>query len=85
MLESQSQFLLFSFGLVLSEYVMSVLFPEIWTVMALTGATAAVYVMFILPGALVYKTSEGGEDLLMSKVSIFFGLVMMMFGVIDNV
>ena len=85
MLESQSHFLLFSFGLVLSEYVMSVLFPEIWTVMALTGATAAVYVMFILPGALVYKTSEGGEDLLMSKVSIFFGLVMMMFGVIDNV
>jgi sodium-coupled neutral amino acid transporter 2 len=84
-LEGQGKFLLFSFGLVLAEYVLSVIFPEIWTVMALTGATAAVYVSFILPGALVYKTSEGGEDWFMARFSIVFGVVMMLFGVIDNV
>ena len=77
--------MLFSFGLVLVEYVMSVVFPEIWTIMALTGATAAVYVMFILPGALIFKTSERGEDWFMSRFSIILGLVMMLFGVIDNV
>lgn len=84
-LEGEREFLVFSFGLVLVEYVMSVVFPEIWTVMALTGATAAVYVMFILPGALIFKTSECGEDWFMSRFSIAFGLVMMLFGVMDNV
>ena len=84
-LEGEREFLLFSFGLVLVEYVMSVVFPEIWTIMALTGATAAVYVMFILPGALIFKTSERGEDWFMSRFSIILGLVMMLFGVIDNV
>ena len=81
----EGAFLLFSFGLVLVEYVMSVAFPQIWTIMALTGATAAVYVMFILPGALVSKTSDRREDWFMSRFSIIFGFVMMFFGVIDNV
>jgi amino acid permease len=84
-LVGEGAFLLFSFGLVLVEYVMSVAFPQIWTIMALTGATAAVYVMFILPGALVSKTSDRGEDWFMSRFSIIFGFVMMFFGVIDNV
>jgi len=83
--DGNHQFLVFTFSLLLGEYALSVLLPDIWGVMSLTGATAAVYVMFILPGALLHRTSREARDSIAGRLLIALGMVTMIFGVVENV
>ncbi|GAB4822493.1 hypothetical protein N2152v2_009539 [Parachlorella kessleri] len=55
---STAGFLLTSYVLLLVLYLVSILVPSVWTALSLTGATAAVLVAFILPGALILKTER---------------------------
>jgi hypothetical protein len=71
-----------SYVIVLVEYLVSIFFPNIWTVMSLTGATAAVYVSYILPGALVCSVhGDGKMDVIMGGFCVTLGIIMCIFGV----
>jgi hypothetical protein len=50
-----------SYAILAAAYTISILFPSVWTAMSLTGATAAVFVAYILPGALVAKVDKGSR------------------------
>lgn len=71
-----------SYSIIWVEYLISILFPNIWTVMSLTGATAAVYVSYILPGALVWSVHGDGKiDFALGGFCVALGILMSIFGV----
>lgn len=76
------RFYIKSYSIILVEYLISILFPNIWTVMSLTGATAAVYVSYILPGALVCRVhGDGKTDVILGGFCVVLGILMSIFGV----
>lgn len=54
-------FLAVSFSILAVQYATSIAFPSVWTAMSLTGATAAVFLAYILPGALVARVPGTGR------------------------
>lgn len=78
-------FLIVSWGILAAVYAVSILFPSVWTAMSLTGATAAVFVAYILPGALVAKVPESSlKDRVLGGLCIGLGLLMGVVGVLDT-
>jgi sodium-coupled neutral amino acid transporter 2 len=75
-------FLIKSYAIVLVQYLVSITFPNIWKVMGLTGATAAVYVSYILPGALILSVRGDGKlDIILGGVCVVLGIIMGIVGV----
>jgi len=78
-------FLYLSYSILFAEYVVSILFPNIWTAMSLTGATAAVYVAYILPGALIINAGgDGAKDTILGAVCVILGVLMGVVGVANT-
>jgi len=78
-------FFVLSWSILAVEYVISVLFPSVWVAMSLTGATAAVFVAYILPGALIIKVAGGTRvDRVLGIVCVVMGVVMGCVGVFDT-
>lgn len=78
-------FLRVSYTILASVYAVSILFPSVWTAMSLTGATAAVFVAYILPGALIMKVgSQGTMDQILGGVCVVLGLLMGVVGVLNT-
>lgn len=83
-LEGRS-FLYKSYAILFAEYVVSIMFPNIWVAMSLTGATAAVFVAYILPGALILKVGgQGPVDKILGATCIILGTVMGVVGVVNT-
>ena len=78
-------FLTISYTILAIQYATSILFPSVWTAMSLTGATAAVFVAYILPGALIARV-EGASTT--SKVlgwtCVGLGILMGFVGVLNT-
>ena len=74
-----------SYVILLVEYIISILFPSVWTAMSLTGATAAVFIAYILPGALMAKV-EGSDTLhkVLGWVCVGLGTLMGVVGVLNT-
>lgn len=74
-----------SYVILAVQYVVSISFPSVWTAMGLTGATAAVFIAYILPGALVArvpganKTQQG-----LGWTCVVLGTVMGVVGVLNT-
>ena len=78
-------FLAVSFTILGAQYAISILFPSVWTAMSLTGATAAVFVAYILPGALIVKVGgQGAWDRSLGAVCVGLGLLMGAVGVLNT-
>lgn len=81
----QPQFLTISYTTLVIVFVTSVVFPSVWTAMTLTGATASVFVAYILPGALILKVGRGTLwDTVMGSVCVGLGLVISVVGVLNT-
>lgn len=78
-------FFVLSWSILAVEYLISILFPSVWVAMSLTGATAAVFVAYILPGALIIKVHGGTRvDKVLGIVCVVLGIVMGCVGVFDT-
>eukprot|EP00889_Picochlorum_renovo_P004354 jgi/Picre1/31384/NNA_006736.t1 len=78
-------FLWKSYAIVFVEYLVSILFPNVWKAMSLTGATAAVYVSYILPGALILSVHGSGmKDNILGGVCVVLGVIMSVVGVVKT-
>lgn len=80
-----SGFLYMSYAILFFEYFISILFPNIWVAMSLTGATAAVYVAYILPGALILNVGgDGLKDRVFGAICVVLGVLMGVIGVANT-
>jgi len=80
-------FLMVSFSILAVQYAVSILFPSVWTAMSLTGATAAVFVAYILPGALIIRVEGPGQfgaDKVLGAVCVGMGALMGIVGVLNT-
>lgn len=80
-------FLFISYAILAIQYAVSILFPSVWTAMSLTGATAAVFVAYILPGALIMRVTgpeQGGADKILGAICVGMGLLMGVVGVLNT-
>jgi hypothetical protein len=78
-------FLGLSYSILVVLYVISVVFPSVWTAMSLTGSTAAVYIAYILPGAIIAKVkSEDLRSVVLGRLCVVLGLVMGAAGVANT-
>lgn len=74
-----------SFSILAVEYVVSILFPSVWTAMSLTGATAAVFLAYILPGALILRVDRHGwVNRILGAVCVVLGILMGVVGVLNT-
>uniref|UniRef100_A0A1D2A8A4 Amino acid transporter transmembrane domain-containing protein n=2 Tax=Auxenochlorella protothecoides TaxID=3075 RepID=A0A1D2A8A4_AUXPR len=74
-----------SYSILAVLYVVSIAFPSVWGAMSLTGATAAVMVAFILPGALVVRLErESHLSRALGYLCVGLGLVMGVVGVANT-
>ena len=78
-------FLVISYTILAVLYIISILFPSVWTAMSLTGATAAVFVAYILPGALIAKVEGSSKvDQTLGWTCVGLGLLMGVVGVLNT-
>jgi solute carrier family 38 (sodium-coupled neutral amino acid transporter), member 11 len=79
------KFLAVSYGTLTAVYIVSVMFPSVWTAMTLTGATAAVFVAYILPGALILKVERKGvRNRVLGAVCVGMGCLISVIGVLNT-
>lgn len=75
-----------SYGILAVLYTVSIAFPSVWGAMSLTGATAAVMVAFILPGALAWKLErDSAAARVLGALCVGLGAVMAVVGVLNTV
>lgn len=71
-----------SYGILAVLYAVSIAFPSVWGAMSLTGATAAVMVAFILPGALVLRLQRDSKvERALGGLCVGLGILMGVVGV----
>jgi len=74
-----------SYTILAVQYAISILFPSVWMAMSLTGATAAVFVAYILPGALIMKVEgQGRGEKILGAVCVGMGMLMGVVGVLNT-
>lgn len=75
-----------TYALLATLYLVSILFPNVWAAMSLTGSTAAVLIAFILPGALAVHFARPEERLarILGKTCIGLGILIGVVGVLNT-
>ena len=74
-----------SYAILAVVYLVSIAFPSVWTAMSLTGATAAVFVAYILPGALILKVERrGAATRALGALCVLLGGLMGIVGVVNT-
>jgi hypothetical protein len=74
-----------SYAILAAVYAVSIMFPSVWTAMSLTGATAAVFVAYILPGALILRVERrSGATRALGALCIALGALMGVVGVANT-
>ena len=82
---SYRSFLTTSYCLLGFLYGVSIAFPSVWKAMSLTGSTAAVFLAFILPGALAIKVESIAWRRIAGAVCVVLGVVMGIVGSLNTI
>ncbi|KAI7843114.1 hypothetical protein COHA_003285 [Chlorella ohadii] len=72
-----------SYSLLLLIYLIAILVPSVWTAMSVTGATAATFIAYILPGLLILHVAERTHRL--SATSAALAVVCVVLGILMGV
>lgn len=82
---SLPSFLMITYAILAVVYGVSIRFPSVWKAMSLTGATAAVFLAFILPGALALKVEALAWRRMAGAMCMLLGTVMGTVGTLNTI